>query len=49
MIVVDVYRIVASKALESSSDPISGPSGGEKLTVTPSFDHAKEWEKNKCC
>jgi Ras-related protein Rab-11A len=36
-ILTDIYRIVSSKQLEQSADPIK-PSTGDTLTVSPSVD-----------
>jgi len=45
-ILTDVYRIVSSKSLEQSSDPIRPPT--DTLTVTPSVD-PKTTQNAKCC
>ncbi|KAG8758547.1 hypothetical protein FRC12_009978 [Ceratobasidium sp. 428] len=47
-ILTEVYRIVSSKALESSADPIK-PSGGETITVTPTVDNKANAAGGKCC
>lgn len=47
-ILTEVYRIVSSKALESSADPIK-PTGGETITVTPSVDNNANAAGGKCC
>ncbi|CAE6430590.1 hypothetical protein ACGC1H_004938 [Rhizoctonia solani] len=47
-ILTEVYRIVSSKALESSADPIK-PTGGESITVTPTVDNNANAAGGKCC
>ncbi|KAG8737382.1 Ras- protein Rab-11A [Ceratobasidium sp. 414] len=47
-ILTEVYRIVSSKALESSADPIK-PSGGETITVTPTVDNKANAAGGGCC
>ncbi|CAE6485658.1 unnamed protein product [Rhizoctonia solani] len=47
-ILTEVYRIVSSKALESSADPIK-PTGGETITVTPTVDNNANAAGGKCC
>ncbi|CAE6449947.1 GTP-binding protein ypt3 [Rhizoctonia solani] len=47
-ILTEVYRIVSTKALESSADPIK-PSGGETITVTPTVDNNPNAAGGKCC
>jgi Ras-related protein Rab-11A len=44
----EVYRIVSSKQLESSADPIK-PSGGETITVTPTVDNKANAAGGGCC
>ncbi|KAH9813251.1 ras family-domain-containing protein [Melampsora americana] len=45
----DIYRIVSSKALESSGDSV-GPTSGSTITVTPTADDgAKSNAAGKCC
>jgi Ras-related protein Rab-11A len=46
-ILTDIYRIVSSKQLEQSSDPIK-PSSGDTLTVSPSVD-ASAKSGGGCC
>ena len=46
-ILTDIYRIVSSKALEQSADPIK-PSSGDTLTVSPSVD-ASAKAGGGCC
>jgi Ras-related protein Rab-11A len=46
-ILTDIYRIVSSKQLESSADPIK-PSSGDTLTVSPSID-ASAKAGGGCC
>jgi len=46
-ILTDIYRIVSSKALEQSADPIK-PSSGDTLTVSPSVD-ASAKPGGGCC
>ncbi|KAF8263409.1 GTPase [Lactarius quietus] len=46
-ILTDIYRIVSSKALEQSADPIK-PSTGDTLTVSPSID-ASAKAGTGCC
>ncbi|KAI0345059.1 GTPase [Trametopsis cervina] len=46
-ILTDIYRIVSSKSLEQSSDPIK-PSTGDSITVTPSIDTQAK-QGNGCC
>jgi len=45
-ILTDVYRIVSSKSLEQSNDPIRPPT--DTLTVTPSLD-PQTAQSSKCC
>jgi len=47
-ILTEVYRIVSSKALESSADPIKPP-GGETITFTPTVDNKANAAGGKCC
>lgn len=44
--ILDIYRIVSAKSLESSSDPIRPPTG-DTLTVSASVD--KPAASGKCC
>jgi Ras-related protein Rab-11A len=46
-ILTDIYRIVSSKQLEQSADPIK-PSSGDTLTVSPSVD-ARAKPGGSCC
>jgi len=46
-ILTDIYRIVSSKQLEQSADPIK-PSSGDTLTVSPSVD-ASAKPGGGCC
>jgi len=46
-ILTDIYRIVSSKSLEQSSDPIKPPTG-DSITVSPSVD-ANTSQSSKCC
>ncbi|KAI0263709.1 GTPase [Gloeopeniophorella convolvens] len=46
-ILTDIYRIVSSKQLEQSADPIK-PSSGDTLTVSPSVD-ASAKSGSGCC
>ncbi|KAI0093736.1 GTPase [Irpex rosettiformis] len=46
-ILTDIYRIVSSKSLEQSSDPIK-PSTGDSILVTPSVDPQAN-QGGKCC
>ncbi|ETW85348.1 hypothetical protein HETIRDRAFT_407449 [Heterobasidion irregulare TC 32-1] len=46
-ILTDIFRIVSSKSLESSGDPIK-PSSGDTLTVSPSVDNSAN-QGSKCC
>lgn len=46
-ILTDIYRIVSSKQLEQSADPIK-PSTGDTLTVSPSVD-ASAKAGGSCC
>lgn len=46
-ILTDIYRIVSSKQLEQSADPIK-PSSGDTLTVSPSVD-ASAKPVGGCC
>jgi len=46
-ILTDIYRIVSSKQLEQSADPIK-PSSGDTLTVSPSID-ASAKSGSGCC
>ncbi|KAH9842956.1 GTPase [Rhodofomes roseus] len=46
-ILTDIYRIVSSKSLEQSADPIK-PSAGDSITVAPSVD-ANANQGSKCC
>ena len=43
----DIYRIVSSKSLEQSADPIK-PSTGDNILVTPSVDPQAN-QGSKCC
>ncbi|GBE82755.1 GTPase [Sparassis latifolia] len=46
-ILTEIYRIVSSKSLEQSADPIKPPTG-DSITVSPSVDnHAHQG--SKCC
>ncbi|KAH9458147.1 hypothetical protein MJO29_005267 [Puccinia striiformis f. sp. tritici] len=48
-ILTDIYRIVSSKALESSADSV-GPTSGSTITVTPTSDDASKGNGGgKCC
>ncbi|CAE7193989.1 unnamed protein product [Rhizoctonia solani] len=47
-ILTEVYRIVSSKALESSADPIK-PTAGDTITVTPTVDNNANAAGGKCC
>ncbi|KAG0140962.1 hypothetical protein CROQUDRAFT_68818 [Cronartium quercuum f. sp. fusiforme G11] len=48
-ILTDIYRIVSSKALESSADAV-GPTSGSTITVTPTADDGgKPNAAGKCC
>ncbi|TFY59530.1 hypothetical protein EVJ58_g5714 [Rhodofomes roseus] len=46
-ILTDIYRIVSSKSLEQSADPIK-PSAGDSITVAPSVDTNAN-QGSKCC
>jgi len=46
-ILTDIYRIVSSKSLEQSADPIK-PSAGDSINVAPSVD-ANANQGSKCC
>lgn len=46
-ILTDIYRIVSSKSLEQSADPIK-PSTGDSILVTPSVDPQAN-QGSKCC
>ncbi|KAI0792749.1 GTPase [Abortiporus biennis] len=46
-ILTDIYRIVSSKSLEQSADPIKPPTG-DSITVQPSVDTAAN-QGSKCC
>ncbi|KZT11557.1 GTPase [Laetiporus sulphureus 93-53] len=46
-ILTDIYRIVSSKSLEQSADPIKPPTG-DSITVSPSVD-ANTMQSGKCC
>ena len=46
-ILTDIYRIVSSKSLEQSADPIK-PSTGDSILVTPSVDPQAN-QASKCC
>ncbi|KAH9939585.1 ras-domain-containing protein [Amylocystis lapponica] len=46
-ILTDIYRIVSSKSLEQSADPIKPPTG-DSITVSPSVD-ANNSQSGKCC
>ncbi|THG98040.1 hypothetical protein EW026_g4076 [Hermanssonia centrifuga] len=46
-ILTDIYRIVSSKSLEQSADPIK-PSTGDSILVTPSVDTQAN-QGGKCC
>jgi len=46
-ILTDIYRIVSSKSLEQSADPIKPPTG-DSITVSPSVD-ASTSQSGKCC
>jgi Ras-related protein Rab-11A len=46
-ILTDIYRIVSSKQLEQSADPIK-PSSGDTLTVSPSVDASAKAGRG-CC
>ncbi|OCH90651.1 ras-domain-containing protein [Obba rivulosa] len=46
-ILTDIYRIVSSKSLEQSADPIKPPTG-DSITVSPSVD-ASQQQGGKCC
>jgi Ras-related protein Rab-11A len=46
--VPDIYRIVSSKALESSNDVIR-PGGGESININPTPDDAAGNKAGKCC
>jgi len=46
-ILTDIYRIVSSKSLEQSADPIKPPTG-DSITVTPSVD-ANTNKSSNCC
>lgn len=48
MIILDIYRIVSSKSLESSGDVIK-PSGGETILVAPTADDGGAKSGSKCC
>jgi Ras-related protein Rab-11A len=43
---LEIYRIVSNKALESSNDVIR-PTGGETIVVSQSLDDQKQG--GKCC
>ncbi|EIN08002.1 ras-domain-containing protein [Punctularia strigosozonata HHB-11173 SS5] len=47
-ILTDIYRIVSSKSLEQSADPIKPPTG-DTLTVSPSVDNSANAQGGKCC
>jgi len=48
-ILTDIYRIVSSKALESSADAV-GPTQGSTITVAPTPDDGgKSGQAGKCC
>ncbi|KAF7793764.1 hypothetical protein EIP86_004884 [Pleurotus ostreatoroseus] len=46
-VTLDIYRIVSSKSLEQSADPIK-PSTGDNILVTPSVDPQAN-QSGKCC
>ncbi|EMD34366.1 hypothetical protein CERSUDRAFT_117145 [Gelatoporia subvermispora B] len=46
-ILTDIYRIVSSKSLEQSADPIKPPTG-DSITVSPSVD-TNQQQGGKCC
>lgn len=46
-ILTDIYRIVSSKSLEQSADPIK-PSSGDTIAVSHSVDPTNN-QANKCC
>lgn len=48
VIILDIYRIVSSKSLESSGDVIK-PSGGETILVAPTADDGGAKSSSKCC
>lgn len=48
VIILDIYRIVSSKSLESSGDVIK-PSGGETILVAPTADDGGAKSGSKCC
>lgn len=43
---LDIYRIVSSKSLEQSADPIRPPT--DSVTVTPTMDSSAA-QSSKCC
>jgi len=47
-ILTDIYRIVSSKALEPSSDPI-WPPGGQSIPVKPRSNEKSDGQSSKCC
>jgi len=47
-ILTDIYRIVSSKALESSTDAVN-PTQGSTITVAPSLDDGGKGQAGKCC
>jgi Ras-related protein Rab-11A len=44
----EIYRIVSSKALESSHDAIK-PTGGESININPTPDDSTGNKGGKCC
>ncbi|KAK7688980.1 Ras- protein Rab-11A [Cerrena zonata] len=47
-ILTDIYRIVSSKSLEQSADPIKPPTGGA-IVIDPSDPGTSQAQQSKCC
>jgi hypothetical protein len=47
MLILEIYRIVSSKALDQQGDPSSRPGAGDRIDIKPSTTDAEK--KNGCC
>jgi hypothetical protein len=47
LMVIEIYRIVSSKALDQQGDPSSRPGAGERIVIKPTTIDAEK--KNGCC
>lgn len=48
LLLIDIYKIVSSKALETSADQIT-PGRGVSLNITPSAEESGDKAGGKCC